>query len=260
LIAALLGQHPQALTEDVSLATPLTASPIAGRDAVVAALRVYADMFAETDDDLRLKGHELEGATLTTAVDGHTAQVAALVTRDPAGLIATIHMYGRPWPYMALVRERLADVDPELADPALPTSPPEGPGTSWTDDPAIPSIADDVTLISPVLTGEPTGKAIILGILQAAGQTFHDQKTRAVLEIDGQPGFAWVMDEIVEGNVLQLIEIFSLNAQGEVAEIRIFTRPWPVTAYLRQGIHEHSGDLLGPEYWGDPRQQAHAGR
>ena len=260
LITALLGDDPRALAEDVSLATPLTSSRIVGPDAVVAALGVYADMFAETDADLRLKGDELEGATFTATVDGHTAQVAALVTRDRAGLIATIHMYGRPWPYMALVRERLAEVDPTLADPEIDTSPPEGPGTSWVDPPTIPPLADDVTLISPVLTGEPTGKAVIGGILEAAAQTFRDPRVRAVLQIEGQPGFAVVMDEDVEGNVLQLIEIFTLNAQGEVAAIRIFTRPWPVTAYLRQGIHEHSGDLLGPEFWGDPRQQAPAGR
>lgn len=260
LITALLGQDPQALTADVSLATPLTSAPITGRDAVVAALGAYADVFAETDDDLRLTGDELDGATFTTTVDGHTAQVAALVTRDAAGLIATIHMYGRPWPYMALVRQRLAEVDPALADPTIGTSPPEGPGTAWTDDPAIPPLADDVMLISPVLTGEPTGKAVLGGILEAAAQTYHDQKTRAVLKIEGQAGFAAVMDEIVEGNVLQLIEIFTLNSRGEVDAVRIFTRPWPVTAYLRKGIHEHSGDLLGPEFWGDPQHDAAAAK
>ena len=258
LITALLGDDPRALAEDVSLATPLTSSRIVGPDAVVAALGVYADMFAETDADLRLKGDELEGATFTATVDGHTAQVAALVTRDAAGLIATIDIYGRPWPYMALIRERLAEVDPNLADPELGTSPPEGPGTSWTDPPTIPPLADDVTLFSPVLTGEPTGKAVIARILEAAAQTFRDPKFRAVLQIEGQAGFAAVMDEIVEDNVLQLIEIFTLNTHGEVAEIRIFTRPWAVTAHLRQGIHDHLDGILGPEFWGTPQHSARA--
>jgi hypothetical protein len=178
-----------------------------------------------------------------------------LVTRDAAGLIATIHIYGRPWPYMALVRERLAEVDPKLADPGLGMSPPEGPGTSWTDPPAIPPLADDVTLFSPVLTGEPTGKAVIARILAAAAQSYRDPKFRAVLEVEGQPGFAAVMDEVVKGNVLQLVEIFTLNAHGEVAEIRIFTRPWAVTADLRQGIHEHLHNFLGPEFWGSPHEE-----
>jgi hypothetical protein len=249
LIAALLGHNAQALTHDVSLATPLTSSRITGRDAVVAALGAYEEVFGATDADLRLTGDELDGAVFTTTVDGHTAQIAALVTRDAAGLIATIHIYGRPWPYMALIRERLAEIDPKLADPELGTSPPEGPGTSWTDPPAIPPLADDVTLESPVLTAEPTGKAVVEPILAAAAQSFRDPRFRAVLRVEGKPGFAAVMDEVVKGNVLQLVEIFTLDARGEVNEIRIFTRPWIVTADLRQGIRDHLNGLLGPEFW-----------
>jgi hypothetical protein len=49
--------------------------------------------------------------------------------------------------------------------------------------------------------------------------------------------------------VLQLVEIFTLDARGEVNEIRIFTRPWIVTADLRQGIRDHLNGLLGPEFW-----------
>jgi len=254
MIAALLGHDHGALTENVSLATPLTSSRIAGRDAVVAALGAYADVLGATDADLRLTGEKLEGAVFTTTVDGHTAQVAALVTRDADGLLATIDVYGRPWPYMAVIRERLAEVDPNLTDPELLTSPPEGPGRTWTDPPAIPPLADDVTLFSPVLTGEPSGKAVIARILAAAAQSFRDPRFRAVLQIEGQSGFAAVMDEIVEGNVLQLVEIFTLNAHGEVAEIRIFTRPWTVTAGLRRGIQEHLDGFLGPEFWGGPQE------
>jgi hypothetical protein len=178
LIDALLGRDPQALADDVSFATPLTSSRITGRDAVVAALGAYADVIGATDADFRLTGEELEGVVFTTTVDGHEAQVAALVTRDTAGMIATIHIYGRPWPYMALIRERLAEADPELADPEIGASPPEGPGTSWTDPPAIPPLANDVTLFSPVLNEEPRGKAVIGRILEAAAQSFRDPRFR----------------------------------------------------------------------------------
>ena len=44
LTVALHGREPGALAETVSLATPLTSSPITGREAVVAALRAYADV------------------------------------------------------------------------------------------------------------------------------------------------------------------------------------------------------------------------
>ena len=254
LVAALLGHNPQALADHVSLATPLTSSRIAGREAVVAALGAYTDVIGATDADLRLKGDELEGTVFTTTVDGHTAQIVALVTRDAAGLIATIDIYGRPWPYMALIRERIAEVDPKLADPELGTSPPEGPGTSWTDPPAVPPLAEDVTLFSPFLTAEPQGKYVVQRCLSAAAQCFREPKFRAVLQVDGHPAFAAVMDELVEGSVLQLVEMFTRNARGEVTEIRIFTRPWPVTAYLRRCMYEHLKDILGPEYWGSPDQ------
>jgi len=62
---------------------------------------------------------------------------------------------------------------------------------------------------------------VIARILEAAAQTFRDPRFRAVLPIEGRPGFAAVMDEDVAGHVLQLVEIFTLNAQGEVAEIRM---------------------------------------
>jgi hypothetical protein len=60
----------------------------------------------------------------------------------------------------------------------------------------------------------------------------------------------------VEGHVLQLVDMFMLNAHGEVEEIRIFTRPWPVTVHLRAGIREHLGGFLGPEFWGNPLEAA----
>jgi hypothetical protein len=207
----MLGHSPAALAAEVSLATPLTAPRITGRDAVVAALGVYAEVMGATDVDLRLEGEELDGAVFTTTVGGHTAQVLALVTRDASGLIATIDMYGRPWPYMALVREEIAKIDPNLADPDLGTSPyvPDGPGTSWIEPPP------------------------------------------AVLQVAGQNAIAGVFDGHVDGgNVNQVVAVFTLNDQSEAAEIRVFTRPWPVTVYFRRCVYEKH--ILGPEFFLGP--------
>jgi hypothetical protein len=73
-----------------------------------------------------------------------------------------------------------------------------------------------------------------------------------VLQVEGEPAFALVLDEVVEGNVLQVVEIFTLNTQSEVSEIRIFTRPWPVTAYFRKCMYELLKDILGSEFWQGP--------
>jgi hypothetical protein len=258
LIRALLGTEPAALRDDVTLATPLTLPRITGRDQVAAVLRAYADVLGAADAGLRLAGAGLEGAVFTTSVEGHTAQVLALVARDAAGLVSAIDVYGRPWPYMALVRDQLASSRPDLTDPDLGSVPyvPEGPGTEWIDAPPLPPLAEDVAFYSPLLTATATGKHVNERILQAAAQIYGDQKFRAILQVTARNAIAAVFDGVVEGNALQLVAIFGLNGRGEVDEIRIFSRPWPVTAYFRAGMYKLLNDILGPEYWQGPSPTA----
>jgi hypothetical protein len=258
LIRALLGAEPSALRDDVTLATPLTLPRITGRDQVAAALRGYADVLGADDADLRLAGGGLEGAVFTTTIDGHTAQVLALVSRDAAGLVSAIDLYGRPWPYMALVRDQLGRSHPGLTDPDLGSVPyvPEGPGTGWIDAPPLPPLAEDVSFYSPLLTAVATGKHVNERILQAAADIYGEQKFRAILQVADRNAIAAVFDGVVEGNALQLVAIFGLNGQGEVDEIRIFSRPWPVTAYFRAGMYKLLNDILGAEYWQGPSPTA----
>ncbi|MFD3441670.1 hypothetical protein ACFWU3_29680 [Streptomyces sp. NPDC058685] len=60
LSGALLGQTPTALAAEVSLATPLKAPRISGREAVSAALGTYRDLLAAPEPTVRLKGHALD--------------------------------------------------------------------------------------------------------------------------------------------------------------------------------------------------------
>lgn len=254
LNAALSGQAPAALAEDVSLATPLTAPRIAGRAATSAALRAYQKALAKGEATARLKGGGLEGVVYSASADGQTAELLALAGYDTTGLIATVDVYGRPWPYMAALREVISETVPALADPDLGTGPytPEGPTPVWVEHPAVPPLAQDVTLYSPILSEEPTGKAVVGPILEAAARSYSDLKVRAVLDIEGRSGFAVVIDELVDGHVQQLVEMFTLNAEGEVGEIRIFTRPWLVTAHFRKRMYALLKTSLGPEYWMGP--------
>ncbi|SEN74240.1 hypothetical protein [Actinacidiphila rubida] len=254
LTAALSGQAPTALAEDVSLATPLAAPRITGRDAVSAALGTYHRALAGPEATARLKGDEVEGVVHSAGPDGRSAEIVALARYNAAGLIATIDVYGRPWPFMAALREDIAKLDPALADPDLGAGPyvPEGPVPVWVDHPAVPPLAQDVILYSPILSEEPTGKAVVGPVLEAAARSFTDLKVRAVLGIEGRAGFAVVIDEYVDRHVQQLVEVFTLDDEGEVAELRIFTRPWLVTAHFRKRMYALLKDTLGPEYWEGP--------
>lgn len=184
-------------------------------------------------------------------------EIVALARRDAAGMIGTVDVYGRPWPFMALLREAVADADPALADPRLGTGrySPDGPTPVWVDHPTVPPLAQDVVLYSPILSEEPTGHAVVGPVLKAAAQSFTDLKVRSVLDVEGRSGFAVVIDEYVEDHVQQLVEMFTLGPEGEVAEIRIFTRPWLVTAHFRKKMYALLKDTLGPEFWEGPDPQ-----
>ena len=120
----------------------------------------------------------------------------------------------------------------------------------------MPPLADDVAFHSPLLTATATGREANERILQAAGDVYGAQRFRAVLQVDGRPAIAAVFDGTVAGNVLQLVALFGLDGHGAVQEIRIFSRPWPVTHGFRAGMYELLKDTLGPEFWQGPDPHA----
>jgi hypothetical protein len=254
LIQALLGADAAALSDSVSLATPLTLARILGRDRVSSALAAYAGLLDERRPDLLLAGEELEGAVFSASSAGDTAQILALAGRDQAGLIDRIDVYGRPWPFMALLRERLAAIDPTLTDPDLGSGAyvPDGPGSGQIAAPPLPPLAEDVEFHSPILTATARGKASNERILEAAAQVYGEASYRAILQVTDKPAIAVLYDGAIDGNALQVAAIFTLNPREEVQEIRIFSRPWPVTAYFRARMYALLSDLLGPEYWRGP--------
>jgi hypothetical protein len=254
LTNALLGRDPASLRSDVSFAPPLTLARIVGRADVTDALDAYAQVIGASAADLTLRDEHFEALVFTGTVDGHTIQVIALASRDESGLVATIDMYGRPWPFMAVVRDKLAGIRPALTQAALGDQlyVADGPGTTSMTPPPIPPLADDVSFHSPVLTAVATGKEINQRILQAASQVYGEQRFRAVLEAEGRPAIAGVFDGLVDGHTLQLVAMFGLNDRSEINEIRIFSRPWPVTAHFRSEMYEILKDVLGPEFWQGP--------
>jgi hypothetical protein len=251
LSQTLQGANADGLSENVSFATPLTLRAIGGREAVAAALRAYAETFDHSQFDLSLTGEEFQGGVFTATTDGQVAQMLAVASLDDSGLVTRIHMYGRPWPYMALIRDRLAKVDGGLADPDLGDGryAADGPGTTQIPAPPMPPLAEDVEFHSPILTATARGRVANERILAAAAQVYGEATYRSVLQVDGQPAIGVFYDGAIDGNALQVAAIFTLNTKEEVADIRIFSRPWPVTAFFRARMYPLLSDLLGPEYW-----------
>ena len=82
---------------------------------------------------------------------------------------------------------------------------------------------------------------------------------KAVGEIAGAPRFrvvsrfgeAYVVmfDATVHGNTWQLAGVYGLDDAGKIADMRLYSRPWPVTAFFRGEAYKLMRDQFGPEYW-----------
>jgi hypothetical protein len=257
-IRALLGQNAAGLAADASLAPALTLPRITGRHEVNDALAAYAGALGAAEAETVLGDGRLDAAIFTGDVGGHTTQTLLIAERDDEGLITRVDMYGRPWPYMALVRDRLRRTRPELIDARLGDAPyvAEGPGTGMIDAPQLPAFADDVAFYSPFLTAVPIGPEISQRILATAGEIYGEQAFRAVLQAQGRAAVAGAFDGKVDGHTLQLVALFGLNQDSDINEIRIFSRPGPITHRFRARMYERLKDTLGPEYWQGPDPRA----
>ena len=56
-------------------------------------------------------------------------------------------------------------------------------------------------------------------------------------------------DASVHGHTFQLAAIFGFNDGGELGDMRIYSRPWPVTALFRGEVDKLLRGILGPSFW-----------
>ncbi len=53
----------------------------------------------------------------------------------------------------------------------------------------------------------------------------------------------------MHGHVLQIAAVLTLNQAGQIADMRIYSRPWPVTALFRGEVYKLLRGTLGGEFW-----------
>jgi hypothetical protein len=47
----------------------------------------------------------------------------------------------------------------------------------------------------------------------------------------------------------EVLSYFGLNSGGEINDMRIYSRPWPVTALFRGEVFKLLRGVLGPKFW-----------
>lgn len=248
---AALGRRGEALDESVSLATPLTMGRIAGRADAGRITRQIASAFDLEAPELVVHTSGRDVVTFAGQADGHPVGLFAVLTRGDAGTYSAVDLYARPWPFVAIAREKLAAEDDLFRDDVDLSTPyvASGPNAPYLETaPSLPGLALDVAFHSPVLTATAAGRDLVTVILKAVEETY------------GTPRYHWAFpasdnrlialyDGSVHGHVLQIAAVLTLNQAGQIADMRIYSRPWPVTALFRGEVYKLLRGTLGAEFW-----------
>jgi hypothetical protein len=113
--------------------------------------------------------------------------------------------------------------------------------------PPPPPLAADVKFHSPVLTKTAVGRDLVTQVLQAVQAVSGQPKYRFATLAGSDLVVAY--DASVHGHTWQLAAIFGLNDGGELSDLRIYSRPWPVTALFRGEVYKLLRDVLGATFW-----------
>jgi hypothetical protein len=247
--------------EDVTYHTPTLTVDLHGKDLTLRYLaegtRIVDDLqyTDQVSDDERLilfwKGilgqREISGATVLAGETG--------------GLIRDITVLQRPWGVTADFRDgilrALADVVPRPAwqpdDRKAPVPDPDAgagqrPGGPL---PLAPDVAFHSAMLTKTLHGQENVEAyhkLIDGI----------QGERTYLARFAPPGrLVEYWDCVIDGHLLQGIDVFNLDGRGRVTDQTVWLRPWPVVTVFRDRAIAAGLPFLTADYWRLPAEPTH---
>jgi hypothetical protein len=97
------------------------------------------------------------------------------------------------------------------------------------------------------MTATASGRDLVEYVLQAVQEVAGDPDYRILSPTEGALFVAY--DAHVHGHRWQVAAVFGLNSDAEINDMRIYSRPWPVTAFFRGEIYKLLRGTLGPNYW-----------
>jgi hypothetical protein len=183
--------------------------------------------------------------------DDHPVGLFAVLTPGATGPYNAVDLYARPWPFVAIAREKLAAEDDLFRDDVDLSAPyvASGPNAPYLETaPSLPGLALDVAFHSPVLTATAAGRDLVTVILKAVEETYGTPRYHWVRSV-GDNRLIALYDGSVHGHVLQIAAVLTLNQAGQIADMRIYSRPWPVTALFRGEVYKLLRGTLGGEFW-----------
>jgi len=107
--------------------------------------------------------------------------------------------------------------------------------------------APDVTFHTPILTKPVSGKAVMLPVIPYAatltGKPHYTQEIRA----DTQTVLLW--QGTVEGYALQAATVLTDDSAGQIRDITILMRPYPVVTRFQHRMYQRFASSIPADYW-----------
>ncbi|HLZ63181.1 MAG TPA: nuclear transport factor 2 family protein [Ktedonosporobacter sp.] len=123
----------------------------------------------------------------------------------------------------------------------------EGGASSMSSGEMAALLAPDVTFHSPILSRAVSGRERVQQILANAFE-FVDP-IQFTLELSDRQQTVFLWNGAINGYEIQAARVISENAEGQIYDISVLMRPYPVVTLFQQAMRERAGSTVPEEYW-----------
>jgi hypothetical protein len=107
--------------------------------------------------------------------------------------------------------------------------------------------APDVTFHTPILTKPVRGKALVLPILAYAAALTGQPHYTLEVSADTQTVLLWY--GMVDGSALQAATVLADDPAGQIRDITILMRPYPVVTRFQQAMYQRFASSIPADHW-----------
>jgi hypothetical protein len=246
------------LADDVALMAPMLTMPVTGAAQVANVLASAARAAGPIEYTLEVGDPRQTFLMWNGQSHGFKLQAVTILVDNSEGLIREIRVLMRPWPVVTLfrndMRQLLANAIPESSWELQPKPQPSGPRQFTPIAMRHIESAPDMVLHSPMLAKAVHGKDEVAEAVRIAHEV---QSASSYTTIIATPELlVELFDCDADGYPMEGMWIQNINADGLVAELSVYLRPYPAVTVLRnraKQIAQQSKFLGGDEYWELPQ-------
>jgi len=107
--------------------------------------------------------------------------------------------------------------------------------------------APDVSFHTPILTKPVSGRALVLPVLAYAATLTGKPHYTLEIRADTQTVLLW--NGTVEGYALQVATVLTDDAAGQIRDITILMRPYPVVTLLQHSMYQRFASSIAADHW-----------